>query len=71
VRKDRMSCWEGQQRILAQEKKRECRGESRDEKMMMVKLIVQKEKKSRNGNKNRKPTITKQTKIPKKINCKK
>jgi hypothetical protein len=34
-------------------------GESRDEKMMMVKLIVEKGKE--NGNKNKKPTIIKHT----------
>jgi hypothetical protein len=39
MRRDRKSCWEGEQWILAQEKEGEV-GESRDEKMMKVKLIV-------------------------------
>jgi hypothetical protein len=35
-----MSCSGGEQRILAEEKEVNEEGESRDEKMMMVKLIV-------------------------------
>jgi hypothetical protein len=40
MRMGRKSSWEGEQWILAQEKEGERRGESRDEKMMRVKLIV-------------------------------
>jgi hypothetical protein len=35
-----MSFWEGEQWILPQEKRESEGGESRDEKMMMIKLIV-------------------------------
>jgi hypothetical protein len=45
MRKGRKSSWEGQQCIVAQEKDGEKGGESNDEKIVMVKLIVQKEKK--------------------------
>jgi hypothetical protein len=41
VRRCRMSCWGGDQWILAQEKEGKSEGDkSRDEKIMMVKLIV-------------------------------
>jgi hypothetical protein len=39
VRRGRIGCWEGEQWIIAQEKEGSERGENRDEKMMMVKLI--------------------------------
>jgi hypothetical protein len=40
LRRGRKNSLEGQQWILAQEKEGERRGVSRDEKMMMVKLIL-------------------------------
>jgi hypothetical protein len=40
LRRGRMSFWEGEQWILPQEKRESEGGESRDEKMMMIKLIV-------------------------------
>jgi hypothetical protein len=59
VRRGRMSCWGGDQWILAQEKESEG-GKSRYEKMMMV-YSIGKKRDNRNINKNRKLTITKQT----------
>jgi hypothetical protein len=44
MRRGRISCWSGDQWVLAQEKESEG-GESGDERMMIVKLIVQKKRK--------------------------
>jgi hypothetical protein len=40
VRRDRTSCWRGEKWVLAQEKEGDEGSESRDERMVMVKLIV-------------------------------
>jgi hypothetical protein len=37
MREDRKSSWEGEQWIVAQEKKRKCRGKNRDKKIVLVK----------------------------------
>jgi hypothetical protein len=48
MRRGRKSSWEGGKYILAQEKEGEQKGESRNEKTVMVKLIVQKENRNKN-----------------------
>jgi hypothetical protein len=46
-RRGRKSTWEGEQWIVAQEKEGEW-SENRDEKILMVKLIVQRENRNKN-----------------------
>jgi hypothetical protein len=48
MRRGRKSSWVGEQWILAQEKRESVGGEIRDEKILMVKLIVQKENRNKN-----------------------